>query len=78
MLVRYIKFYWVRSFVRLLLDQLSEVVEFSCELLFSSSFSLLLLKLVKIISSSAASHIDVICHDTRFFEKLYVCHFFVR
>ena len=40
--------------------------------------SLFLLKLVKVICSSAASHVNIISYNTRFFEELNVLHLLIR
>jgi len=63
-LVRHIEVDGMGGLVSLLLDQLCEVMELGGELLLGPSFSLLLLELVEVVSSPAASHVDVIGNDT--------------
>ena len=68
---------WEGGLFALGLDHLREIEEFLAEFLFSLSLLLFLLQLIKIVSSTAAFHIDVVCCNARFFEKLDICDFLV-
>ena len=63
-LIRNIELDRVVGLIGLLLDLFSEVVEFSRKLLLGFSFSLFLLKLIEVVSSSASSHVNIISNDT--------------
>lgn len=63
-LIRNIELNRVVGLIGLLLDLFSEVVEFSRKLLLRFSFSLFLLKLIQVVSSSASSHVNIISNDT--------------
>lgn len=63
-LIRNIELNRVVGLIGLLLDLFSEVVEFSRKLLLRFSFSLFLLKLIEVVSSSASSHVNIISNDT--------------
>lgn len=76
-LVRHIEFNGIIRFISLILYQLSELVEFGGELFLGLSFSLLLLELIKVVSSSASSHVNIVSHDTRLLEELNVIHLLV-